>query len=224
MNTGSLNIFEESDLCRILGVSRETAKKLIVFVQCLQKWQNVTQLIAPNDMNHIWERHVFDSCQLSGLIDSDTKHILDFGSGGGFPGLVLAIIGVEKGWSLTLVESNSRKTEFLKYVSRETNINIHVMNKRFEDVSTDALSCPGYITARAVASLSQLIEWSEKFLRQGSVGLFPKGKMFNDEIKKAQSVFDFQYQIHNSRTDDHAAIIRVTMNIQESYEKDNETK
>jgi len=125
-----------------LDVSRETTDKLKIFIQCLEKWQNVTRLIAPGDFQEIWKRHILDSLQLCNLIDVQSKHILDFGSGGGFPGMILAIMGFGKNLKIHLVESNSRKAEFLRYVSRETGVNVAILNKRFENVSIDEIGTP----------------------------------------------------------------------------------
>ncbi|MEM7290480.1 MAG: 16S rRNA (guanine(527)-N(7))-methyltransferase RsmG, partial [Pseudomonadota bacterium] len=114
MNSGKLYDFLNS----VHPVSRETMDRLDVYVSLLIQWQKKTNLIAPSTLDEIWERHIADSLQILAL-KPDARHWLDLGSGGGFPGLVIAACMAENEKStVTLVESNNKKTAFLRQANR----------------------------------------------------------------------------------------------------------
>ena len=133
-------------------VSRETFDALNHYKKLVLKWQKSINLISPNTVHEIWSRHIIDSCQFANLIVSRETSIVDIGSGGGFPGIVLAILGYH---NLTLIESDNRKGIFLHEVARELSLPITIVSDRIEKVTIDS---PDIITARACASLEKLFE------------------------------------------------------------------
>jgi 16S rRNA (guanine527-N7)-methyltransferase len=142
----------EFDLTRICDVSRETIQSLRVYANLLEKWNKTINLVSKSTINHMWERHFLDSAQLWPHIPENAKTLVDIGSGAGFAGLVLAIIGKEKNPNLrvVLIESDTRKCAFMRNVSRETNINVEIITKRIEEV--DDLKAD-VVTARALATV-----------------------------------------------------------------------
>jgi 16S rRNA (guanine527-N7)-methyltransferase len=201
-----------SDRDRVLaaaGVSRETAAKLDLYVAQLRRWQSVKNLVGPATLSEVWTRHVADALQLLDVAPEAT-HWLDLGSGAGIPGLILAIAGADRpGFTVDLVESNARKCAFLTEAARLTGVPVRVHNARIEDV-IGKLAGAEIVCARALANLDQLLAWTEPLLKMGTTGLFPKGRDVEAELTQAAQRWRFVYDLHPSRTDSAARIVRVT--------------
>lgn len=187
-------------------VSRETSNKLDTYKSLLLKWQKTINLVSPSTLPDSDKRHFEDSLQLCGIVSRESKTVYDIGSGAGFPGLVLAsALNAE----VHLIESDQRKCQFLKTVSREANIPVIVHNARVENVDIPA---PDTITARALASLDQLLEWTEKWWTENKeINLiFLKGIQIETEISVAKKHYDFDYKLYQSKTDADGRIIVLT--------------
>ena len=184
-----------------IGADADMAAKLDSYVRILEEWQQNLSLIVPGTLPHIWQRHIMDSAQLMPFIKPETGAIMDVGSGAGFPGLVLAILyGERLQRQIQLVESDGRKCRFLKAVANETGANVRVTHKRIEDLIAN---WPATITARAVAPLDKLLNWTSKQHHPGLTCVFMKGKKATEELTKLEN-----YQkIHPTvRIDTHASI------------------
>lgn len=194
---------------RAFNVSRETSERLTVLATELRRWQAIKNLVGPGTLDHIWERHIVDSLQLHALAP-EAKLWVDLGSGAGFPGLVLAIAGFERGLEVHLVESNSRKCAFLRHVARVTGIRAKVHEARLETVIPDFVGRADVVSARALASLDKLLDWTSPLLKAGTIGLFPKGRDVEAELTEARKSWKFDAEILPSRTDSDARILRIT--------------
>lgn len=192
-----------------LNVSRETQEKLELLERELRRWQGIKNLVGPATLDHIWDRHIVDSLQLLKLVP-EARTWVDLGSGAGFPGLVLAIAGQERGLKVHLVESNSRKCSFLRHVARLTGSSATVHAARLETVIPNFIGKADVVSARALASLTQLLEWTEPMLKTGTIGLFPKGRDAESELTEARKRWTFKADILPSRTDSEARILRIT--------------
>jgi 16S rRNA (guanine527-N7)-methyltransferase len=190
-------------------VSRETKEKLGLLESELRRWQAIKNLVGPGTLDHIWDRHIVDSLQLLKLAPT-AKTWLDLGSGAGFPGLVLAIAGYERGLQVDLVESNSRKCAFLRHIARLTGARAKVHEARLETVIPGFVGKTDIVSARALASLAKLVEWTEPLLKTGTTGLFPKGRDAESELTEARESWTFDLEILPSRTDADARILRIT--------------
>lgn len=196
------------------GVSRETAERLQIYHDLLLKWQKQINLVAPSTIADAWQRHFADSTQIAPFIESGTD-LVDFGSGAGFPGLVLAIMNANGPLErVHLVESNGKKAAFLRAVVRETGLadtgmSISVHNERVEAVS-DPIPPPDWITARALSSLSELLAMSRPFWGEYTRAIFPKGRDHLSEIAQARIHHDFEYKLHDSRIGDGGALVMIT--------------
>ena len=164
-----------------LDVSRETLERLELYVDLLIKWQRAINLIGHRTIDDIWRRHILDSGQLKAHITTTGGTVIDIGSGAGLPGLVLAIMGMP---NVCLVEANSRKCAFLREAIRLTETNATVLNARVEDVTGLAATV---VTARAVASLDQLIKISKFLSTPNTLFIFPKGKGFKNELTELKN-------------------------------------
>ncbi len=190
-------------------VSRETLDKLTLMAAELARWQAIKNLVGPATLDEVWSRHIADSLQLLHLAPL-ARTWLDLGSGAGFPGLVIAIAGAERGLAVDLVESNDRKCAFLRHVARVTDAPARIHAARLEAVIPDFVGRADVVSARALASLDQLLAWTEPLLTTGTVGLFPKGRDVASELTTARRSWTFQADILPSRTDSAAGIVRVT--------------
>jgi 16S rRNA (guanine527-N7)-methyltransferase len=192
-----------------LNVSRETFEKLELLEHELRRWQAIKNLVGPATLDQIWDRHIVDSLQLLDLAP-DAGTWLDLGAGAGFPGLVLAIAGAERGLQVHLVESNSRKCAFLRHIARLTGAPAKVHEARLETVVPNFVGKADVVSARALASLPMLLDWTEPLLKAGTMGLFPKGRDAEIELTEARKKWTFEAEILPSLTDPEARILRIT--------------
>lgn len=191
-----------------LGVSRETMRRLESFELIFNQWTPKINLVSASTTNDFWLRHVSDSAQLK-LLKPDMKRIVDLGSGGGFPGIVLAILlSDEEDARVDLIESNRKKTAFLQAVRAKCAPGTHIHTKRIED-ALPAIPTPDYVTARALASLSKLFDLAEPHLANGAVGLFHKGRGFMQELEETRANWRFDLVTHPSEIDAESVILEI---------------
>jgi 16S rRNA (guanine527-N7)-methyltransferase len=190
-------------------VSRETEARLDRYVDLLLEWQAKTNLVAPSTLPNLWTRHISDSLQLLTLAPS-AKIWADLGSGGGFPGVVLACALAEtSGAAVHLVERNAKKAAFLREALRVTNSpgTVHLTDIGDSvDRITGSVDC---VTARAVAPLHQLIGFAEPLVRQGAKALFLKGQDVEAELTEATKYWNIKPHLHSSRTSGHGWIVEL---------------
>ncbi len=188
-----------------LDVSRETHARLCDLLAMVAKWNPAINLISQGSLSTAWQRHVLDSAQLFHLTAANGGLWADFGSGAGFPGLVLAIIAAEKApdTRFALVESDRRKAVFLKQASRDLGVATQVICNRMEQV--DPLLAD-VVTARALAPLPDLCGYANRHLTPAGVAIFPKGGRSDRELALAQKAWEFDCQTIQSLTDPAGAI------------------
>lgn len=185
------------------GVSRETLDRLRTYAELLEKWQARINLVGPATLPDLWRRHMLDSAQLFPLLPPRTPRIADIGSGAGFPGLVLAIMGVP---DVHLVESDLRKGTFLREVARQTAAPVTVHSARIETL-TD-LKAP-VVTARALAALPKLLDLAVPLLESNGECVFLKGQNIEEELTSARKIWIFEEDRSPSRSDPSGIVLRV---------------
>jgi 16S rRNA (guanine527-N7)-methyltransferase len=190
-------------------VSRETEARLDRYVDLLQEWQAKTNLVAPSTLPNLWTRHISDSLQLLSLAPTATRWV-DLGSGGGFPGVVLACALAETpGANIQLVERNAKKAAFLREAIRVTSAvgTVHLADiGDIVDRITGPVDC---VTARALAPLHQLIGFAEPLVGKGAKALFLKGQDVEAELTEATKYWNIKPQLHSSRTGGHGWIVEL---------------
>lgn len=192
-----------------IDVSRETISKLLHFQELLKKWNPKINLISKNTINELWERHIVDSVQAFVPSKPKPEKWLDIGSGGGLPGVVVAILLAEKSPSteMHMIESDQRKCVFLRTVARELGLSVTIHANRIENV--DPLGAD-VISARALADLDNLLEWSVFHLNpQSGECIFPKGKTWGKELEQARKRWKFDFKPITSITDPQSVILRI---------------
>lgn len=189
-------------------VSRETMARLNAFTELLTKWTRRINLVAPTTVAMLWERHIRDSAQLVAHCPTSANTWTDLGTGGGLPGVVVAILATELRPELmvTCVESDHRKAAFLRAVSRETGVKFDVLAARAEAIAPLAADV---VSARALAPLPRLLELAVPHMADHGVGLFPKGARSVEEVAAARKLWRFDLQRITSKTDPTATILRL---------------
>ena len=205
-----MNVIKYDDFCSIQYVSRETYDKFKIYYETLIKWQKSINLISNSSLDSIWNRHILDSAQLYKYTQNMKGNILDFGSGAGFPGLVLAMMGNE---NVNAVESDEKKCIFLKEVARLSDTKINIHNSRIEKLK---FINPELITARALAPLIKLIEYIENYMKQGDnlrkdlpKLLFLKGKNYKQELSELKKIRNFDVTVCSSMSDEYGKILNI---------------
>ncbi len=184
---------DAAGFARRIPVSRETRARLEALLALLARWQRRINLVGPASMADPWRRHILDSAQLFRHLPGPDIRLLDLGSGAGFPGMVLAIMGVRE---VHLVESDRRKAAFLREAARETgadNVRIHVA--RIEEMEPFPVEV---VTARALAPLPRLLELAAPFFGPRTTGLFLKGRNLDAELTAARRHWRMQAEIEPS--------------------------
>lgn len=190
-----------------LDVSRETIERLSSYHDLVLKWTPKINLISKSSIDDLWNRHIWDSAQVM-LHDPGGSKWLDIGSGGGFPGLVVAIMSMETKPErvVTMVESDQRKCAFLRSVVRELGLNAKIQTRRIESgdpAGADAMS------ARALADLTQLLGFADRHLATGGTALFMKGATWEKEVQEASQSWSFDLKAHKSMLSPGAAILEI---------------
>ncbi|PWR21068.1 16S rRNA (guanine(527)-N(7))-methyltransferase RsmG [Zavarzinia compransoris] len=189
------------------NVSRETLDRLRLYADLLVKWQAKINLVGPATIPDLWRRHFLDSAQLFPLLPEKPagreRRLVDLGSGAGFPGLVLAIMGAG---DVHLVESDQRKCAFLREAARitDTRVTIHALR-----IETLAPLDADVITARALASLEKLLDWAAPHRSAHTIHIIPKGKEAEAELTEAARRSTLESTRHRSLTDPAATIFRI---------------
>ena len=192
------------------GVSRETLERLKAFDVLFLDWTSRLNLVAKSTIEDRWHRHYWDSAQLLPLLPEDAKTVMDFGSGGGFPGLLLAVLKADDGNSpqFYLIESIAKKCAFLREgVTALGLANVTVLNERIEKIRAPRKA--DVITARALKNLTGLLEYAHPFLHPESVCLFLKGESAEEELTAAAAHWTMEAIPHQSLTHEAAKILEI---------------
>ena len=189
-------------------VSRETLDKLAVFADLLARWNRTARLVSPSTLGSIWHRHMLDSAQLLDHIPKGAGKVVDIGTGGGFPGLVLSIIAAERRpcTRFVLVDGNSRKCEFLREVCRRTGNGAEIRDVRDSELEPQFADV---VTARAVAPLGRLLGMACRHISECGICVFLKGKGVATEIESAADSWRFEVTASPSRTDRSGRILLI---------------
>ena len=193
------------DFQKATGVSRETRDRLSHYAELLLRWNHAINLVANGSLKELWSRHFLDSAQLFPLVppDSQVGDLIDFGSGAGFPGLVLAIMGAGH---VHLVERDSRKCAFLREVAHKTAAAVTVHNTDIAKIEPWPVKA---VTARAFAPLAAIFPLAAPFVERGALGLFLKGKSLDDELTQSSKEWRIEADRVPSVSDPAGCILRV---------------
>ena len=203
------NTIQIDTFCRFTQVSRETIISLKLYEDLLKEGNKSLNLIGKSTVNNIWDRHFLDSAQLIDFIDKNDKSLVDIGSGAGFPGLVIAIMSKDRGIPLKikLIEKSPKKTKFLKYLIRNLNLNVEVVNENIfelkENLSDHVLVSRAFKPLAIILKLihNKATNWKKFFIYLGKTG--------QNELLQASKIWDIEYKQRVSVTSGDSLIIEV---------------
>jgi len=185
----------------LTGVSRETLARLEAYADLLRRWSGTINLVGRDTLDDLWRRHFLDSAQLLEYVPPGAASLVDLGSGAGFPGLVLAVLGVP---GVELIEADSRKVSFLREAARVTDTRIAIHARRSEAVPAHPVDL---VTARACAPLDRLLPLAERFIGSDTRCLFLKGARVEEELTALREAWTMAASCHRSRTDPRGVVL-----------------
>jgi 16S rRNA (guanine527-N7)-methyltransferase len=188
---------------RVFPVSRETLERLAAYADLLTRWSARINLVGRDTLTDLWRRHILDSAQLYPFVPGTARNLVDLGSGGGLPGLVLAILGVP---GVELVEADSRKSAFLREAARMTGAEVTIRPCRIHAVPPHPADV---VTARACAPLDKLLDLAGRFIAPHTLCLFLKGERFEEELTEACKGWTMCVSVERSLSDRRGVILRL---------------
>lgn len=189
-----------------LNVSRETMDDLRAFCRLVERWNPAINLVSKAGLAGLWNRHVLDSAQIFPFVPPEARLWCDLGSGGGFPGLVIAVMAKRElpNLEVVLVESDQRKAVFLSEVARLMKLRVQVRVERIETLEPQNADI---LSARALAPLATLCGFASRHMKPDGLAIFPKGVNAAEEIREAGQTWAFDLTRHTSQTEAGAAIL-----------------
>ena len=202
--TSAINLIE-----RNYNVSRETISKLEIYADCLIEWQSKFNLIGKSTINSLWHRHILDSIQLVSAIPEDFQSLMDIGTGAGLPGFILAIYYNQLGKDIYLVDSNKKKCTFLDYVATRCNVDVKIYAERLQDLAVKDSFKVDVITARAFASIDNIMSLSRPYSHKKTKYLLQKGVNAKSELTNAKISSKLRVELINSVTQENSYILNI---------------
>ncbi len=190
--------------------AEQVGRDLESYANLLRKWQQVQNLVSRETLGQIWSRHFADSLQTLALTTPDDQLFLDFGSGGGFPALPMAIASKGSDRRFVLIEPTARKVSFLRTVARELDLNVTVVGRRSDQIDSRETGVPDVITSRALAALPQLCQWMEPFFGPKTRALLHKGREHVEELTESGADWLYDVLVKPSDTDASGVILTIT--------------
>lgn len=190
-----------------VDVSRETIERLEIFDDLIRKWNPKINLVSRKSLDDLWTRHIIDSIQVFRSVEAPASWV-DIGSGGGFPGVIVGILAETEApeMKITLIESDQRKSVFLRTAARLCGLKFSVLSERIEAVQPQQA---GVLSARALADLTDLLNFADLHLANSGTAVFPKGESWKKEVEKAKQQWRFDYEPITSLTEPNAVILKI---------------
>ncbi len=192
----------QQDQWDALNVSRETLDRLQAYAELLVKWQAKINLVSKTTLDDLWVRHFLDSAQIYPYLPKNCQTLVDIGCGAGFPGLVLAIMGVA---DVHLVDSDMRKMAFVREAARVTETNVTIHNCRIDDIKETQFA--DVVTSRALANLDKLLGFAQQLCKPQGSCIFLKGRKTEEEISEARKNWDFDCDLKGSLSDPQGQVL-----------------
>ena len=191
------------EIIKSFAISKKQENLLDQYIIFLLEYNSHTNLVGKSTMANPWNNHILDSLQILPFIDNKHLSILDMGTGAGFPGNILSIIGCK---DVTLIDSNGKKINFLRHVKDKINLNTNLVLGRIENLNNRKFDI---ITSRALAKLTKLFSYSQKFIKKNTLLIFLKGKTVNEELEDAKKKWKFDFVEHQSVSDPRGKLLLI---------------
>ena len=189
------------------GVSRETLDRLQSYRDLLLHWNQRINLVGPATLDHFWARHALDSAQILMQARRGDRRWVDFGSGAGFPGLVIAaLVGANGGHTVTLIEASVKRCAFLREAARTLGVEVEIISEKIEAVLPRTVDV---VTARAFTSLDGLLSYAQSWMGPDSQALFLKGQDVSTELEQASTNWAFEHMVVPSVSDRRGCVLKI---------------
>ena len=200
----------QEEVCAFFGLDEAACARLALYVEELARWNARVNLVAASTLPQAWVRHVADGLQLLNHLPEEAEQVIDLGSGGGIPGLVMALAAPRRA-RYTLVEANHKKCAFLRHVAQRAGVDITLHQKRIEQLAPDDIGAGprSVIVARALAPLDRLLDMAAPLFESSAVALLLKGQGAGREIEQARQAWHFDSQALPSVTDENGVIVKL---------------
>ena len=192
---------EEEILFNQFKINDDQYRKINTFLKILKEWNQKFNIVGNSTLKNPLKSHIIDSIQTTTFIKNKMSKIIDLGTGGGLPGIVLSIVGYEK---ITLIDSNSKKINFINHVIKELNLNAKTINSRIENIKNSNFT---FIVSRALARLEMLISYSSRLSNPSTTLIFHKGENYLKELNDAKKFWVFNHQMAQSISDERGKIL-----------------
>jgi 16S rRNA (guanine527-N7)-methyltransferase len=199
-----INQAERTEFAEAMNASREALAKLDRYAELLGEWNQKFNLVAESTLPHIWQRHFLDSAQFLKNASREASSLADLGSGAGFPGLVLSIMGVP---NVHLIESTGKKAKFLQAVIDDLKLDAKVLQTRIENIRETKFDI---ITARALKPLPELLKLAKPLMKKESICIFLKGQQLDVELTESSKYWKFEYETFPSLSDRSGRVLKIT--------------
>ena len=194
---------KKTEILKTFSVSKKQEHLLDQYILFLLEYNAHTNLVGKSTLLNPWKSHILDSLQILPLLEKKHLSILDMGTGAGFPGSVLSIAGCK---NVTLIDSNGKKINFLKYVKKKIDLKANIVLGRVENLNNRKFDI---ITSRALANLNKLLSYSHKLIKKNTLLIFLKGKTANEEIEEAKKKWSFDLIKHQSISDPRGKLLLI---------------
>ena len=196
-----LNLNNKNSIKNYFSIGQSQEIKFEKLIEELVVYNKHTNLVGKSTLSDPWRSHILDCIQISSLIEKKNSSILDMGTGAGFPGLILAIMGYQK---VSLIDSNKKKINFIYSICKKLKIKVNIFLNRIEKLNNKKYD---FLTSRALAKLNKLLTYSHNFTNKDTVLIFLKGKTVNEEIKEAKKYWCFNNKVQQSYSDERGKIL-----------------
>ena len=196
-----LNFNNINSIKNYFSVSQTQEIKFKKLIEELVVYNKHTNLVGKSTLTNPWRSHILDCIQISSFIENKESSILDMGTGAGFPGLILVIMGYQR---VSLIDSNGKKINFIHNICKKLDIKANVFLKRIEKLKNKHYN---FLISRALAKLNKLLTYSHNFMNKDTVLIFLKGKTVNEEIKEARKYWFFKSIVQQSYSDERGKIL-----------------
>jgi 16S rRNA (guanine527-N7)-methyltransferase len=194
-------VLRKEEIIKRFFIKEKQEELIQKYIDLLSDHNKHTNLVGKSTLLDPWKSHILDSLQILPLIKNKKSSILDMGSGAGFPGNALSILGCQ---NVILIDSNGKKINFLKRAKKDLGLKSKIILGRVEDLKNTAFDI---ITSRALANLSKLFSYSHKFVKKNTVLIFLKGKTVNEEVEEARKKWNFQLTSQQSISDSRGSVL-----------------
>ena len=185
---------EKESVIKLYKLNKRQVFLIETYIKKIRDINERLNLVGTSTLNNPWDRHINDSLQLSNFIPNKKSSIIDLGTGGGFPGLILQLYGYN---NILLTDSKLKKLKFIKEFADENKIAVKQICSRVEKIKNQKFD---FITCRAFAPLTKILDYSLIFVKKNTSLLFLKGRSVKNEINDAKKLFNFHYNLHESKS------------------------